>query len=376
MVVRETRPPNVIRTPLGTGDITISSPGIYRLSGATNSITITSPDVDILGNRHTLQKLDNDQENCKLDRINFGDFTGTTDAGLPTTRKSTGLTTFLCRSKTPITVTNCNFSGTDENGTVCGLLLGDNASTYQSASFETVKLSHRLVENCTFQRLGVGVFVLPKMEYYKFSDNFAGHCSNGFVIHGGNTQMTGTSAIWCYEGLYLSYPRTGGLAYSWSGDLTSPTTYSTGALANAYKNRIDGIILNHCFYGLHVRETLNGSDPNLYEVKMTGVQMQANNYGVFNSGYENLNISSGLVYGSTNAFWNTGEIFLYGVRQVGGPRSGSVDIHFGHQVGTGTPESNVYGNIGDTYSRTDGGASTSYYVKESGNTTTTGWVAK
>lgn len=43
--------------------------------------------------------------------------------------------------------------------------------------------------------------------------------------------------------------------------------------------------------------------------------------------------------------------------------------------GSGTPEGNVTAGVGSTYSRTDGGASTSFYVKESG-TGNTGWVAK
>jgi len=44
--------------------------------------------------------------------------------------------------------------------------------------------------------------------------------------------------------------------------------------------------------------------------------------------------------------------------------------------GTGTPEGAVTANIGSTYRRTDGGAGTSFYVKESGNGANTGWVAK
>ncbi|HEX6684536.1 MAG TPA: hypothetical protein VF062_17160, partial [Candidatus Limnocylindrales bacterium] len=45
-----------------------------------------------------------------------------------------------------------------------------------------------------------------------------------------------------------------------------------------------------------------------------------------------------------------------------------------HQ-GAGTPEGAVAAPIGSTYHRTDGGAGTSFYVKESG-TGNTGWVAK
>jgi len=44
--------------------------------------------------------------------------------------------------------------------------------------------------------------------------------------------------------------------------------------------------------------------------------------------------------------------------------------------GTGSPNGAVTADIGSTFRRTDGGAGTSFYVKESGNGTNTGWVAK
>jgi hypothetical protein len=43
--------------------------------------------------------------------------------------------------------------------------------------------------------------------------------------------------------------------------------------------------------------------------------------------------------------------------------------------GPGTPEGSVTAPVGTAYLRTDGGASTTLYVKESG-TGNTGWVAK
>jgi hypothetical protein len=46
------------------------------------------------------------------------------------------------------------------------------------------------------------------------------------------------------------------------------------------------------------------------------------------------------------------------------------------RTGTGAPNSAVTGNVGDIYLRTDGGATTTLYVKESGAGTNTGWVAK
>lgn len=48
-----------------------------------------------------------------------------------------------------------------------------------------------------------------------------------------------------------------------------------------------------------------------------------------------------------------------------------VDITMGY----GTPESNVTKQVGSIFLRLDGGANTSFYVKESG-TGNTGWIAK
>jgi hypothetical protein len=45
-------------------------------------------------------------------------------------------------------------------------------------------------------------------------------------------------------------------------------------------------------------------------------------------------------------------------------------------VGTATPEGAVAAPVGSLFLRTDGGTSTSLYVKETGTTTSSGWVAK
>lgn len=44
--------------------------------------------------------------------------------------------------------------------------------------------------------------------------------------------------------------------------------------------------------------------------------------------------------------------------------------------GSGTPEGSIVADVGALYVRTDGGAGTVLYVKESGGGTSTGWVAK
>lgn len=54
------------------------------------------------------------------------------------------------------------------------------------------------------------------------------------------------------------------------------------------------------------------------------------------------------------------------------PASTSID---GIYSGAGSPEGVVTASVGSIYGRTDGGAGTTLYVKESG-TGSTGWVAK
>jgi hypothetical protein len=44
-------------------------------------------------------------------------------------------------------------------------------------------------------------------------------------------------------------------------------------------------------------------------------------------------------------------------------------------TGTGTPEGAQVGSVGDLFCRTDGGAGTTLYIKQSGSATNTGWVA-
>lgn len=45
-------------------------------------------------------------------------------------------------------------------------------------------------------------------------------------------------------------------------------------------------------------------------------------------------------------------------------------------VGTGSPNNVIVADVGSIYLRTDGGAATTLYVKESGNGLNTGWVGK
>jgi hypothetical protein len=65
----------------------------------------------------------------------------------------------------------------------------------------------------------------------------------------------------------------------------------------------------------------------------------------------------------------TQEKITYGVGIAGAVNS------LYQRVGSGTPEGVVTAPVGAVFHRTDGGAGTSFYVKESG-AGNTGWVAK
>lgn len=46
------------------------------------------------------------------------------------------------------------------------------------------------------------------------------------------------------------------------------------------------------------------------------------------------------------------------------------------RYGAGSPEGRITGDVGDLYLNRSGGAGTVLYVKESGQRTNTGWIAK
>ena len=69
-----------------------------------------------------------------------------------------------------------------------------------------------------------------------------------------------------------------------------------------------------------------------------------------------------------------------GISRVDGTNTQSVNFRPGAgnpiwTSGTGTPEGTVTAPIGSLFTRTDGGAVTTLYIKESGSGNT-GWVAK
>lgn len=75
---------------------------------------------------------------------------------------------------------------------------------------------------------------------------------------------------------------------------------------------------------------------------------------------EQSNGSAWVAYSRTNAYTAAGILI------------GTVKI----LAGTGSPQGAVAAAVGSLFLRTDGGTSTTLYVKETGTTTSSGWVAK
>jgi hypothetical protein len=93
-----------------------------------------------------------------------------------------------------------------------------------------------------------------------------------------------------------------------------------------------------------------------------------------------------------DVFWAVDDIYSQGIIHSGHNTSNAVHIgsngagsgpaialgdsaHVSIRRGAGAPEGSVTANVGSLYLRSDGGASTSLYVKESG-AGNTGWIAK
>jgi hypothetical protein len=81
-----------------------------------------------------------------------------------------------------------------------------------------------------------------------------------------------------------------------------------------------------------------------------------------------------LTYDTTNGWQNEAA----GLPLTGGTLTGSLSVNSTTAIitsGTGTPESVVTAPVGSMFLRTDGGAATTLYIKETG-TGNTGWVGK
>ena len=113
-------------------------------------------------------------------------------------------------------------------------------------------------------------------------------------------------------------------------------------------------------------------------------------YTEVDTGTEKFSIKDGKLYigdesgGSSPAIKSAGGTIQFVDNAGTGPadvalnsiRIGSLTENVKMIKGAGTPEGVVTADSGSTFHRTDGGAGTSFYVKESGDGTATGWIGK
>lgn len=124
--------------------------------------------------------------------------------------------------------------------------------------------------------------------------------------------------------------------------------------------------------------TVNGENNSVYNSSSTNsVAMLVNaseSSDVFH--VESLTVRSKNIIASGTAFsGSVGNFTINGLKAYNVTTYWSTVVPVVHMTGLNTPESAIPANIGSTYRRTNGGAGTCFYVKESG-TSNTGWVAK
>jgi hypothetical protein len=168
------------------------------------------------------------------------------------------------------------------------------------------------------------------------------------------------------------------VAGSSSPSITVDNTVNTGASQLLFKNTVvtgdtDGIFLNGStqtgFGGagsLNIKATTGpiafhtATVTNALSIAQSGAATFANN--VFLNGYIQIANADGRLSfdGGSKVFYTAANTYIQ-------------DLY--RRAGSGDPNGTVTAPVGATYNRTDGGAGTSFYVKESG-TGNTGWVGK
>lgn len=172
--------------------------------------------------------------------------------------------------------------------------------------------------------------------------------------------------------LYKNYTETSGItATSGSSTITDPTqNWTTDELAGAYLNIYDSSgtyqytrqIASNTTTVITIDGTFPSTVSNVKYFVYMPIYLGSADYPWRQGYFGGQDVSSGGSGGQRR-------VLRFGY----GTSSGSdvISIFFG----TGSPESVVTANVGSIYLRTDGGASTVLYIKESG-TSNTGWVAK
>ena len=149
----------------------------------------------------------------------------------------------------------------------------------------------------------------------------------------------------------------------------SMLNYNVNEMQTAFDNTLslDGSAPNamSADFDMNSNDILNAGDITAVNVTVTGTLSGAAVVGL--TATNNLSDVASATTSATNLGLGTGDSPQFTAVNVGGTAIWT--------SGTGTPEAAVTAPIGSLFTRTDGGTSTTLYIKESG-AGNTGWVAK
>ena len=141
-----------------------------------------------------------------------------------------------------------------------------------------------------------------------------------------------------------------------------------------YGNGTSGVhIENNMFYGIGGIYNMSGIrvNPDIATATSMSVSFRSNRFTLESSGTANTFSVPTTITNNAISLFDHDDTGLTRSVATANIRLGSTELCYG----SGDPEGAVVAHIGSIYLRTDGGTSTSFYVKETG-TGDTGWVAK
>ena len=193
----------------------------------------------------------------------------------------------------------------------------------------------------------------------------AGNINDGLIAGMFKSQLWGSGTVAKMRGVQ-----------GWAQSMTGAT--GTATLAQAVYGLVDCVSGSTLTTAVAIDGLINinsGTIGNLYvfraRAETTGSgTVSGNRYGLFIAD-QNIGTVSGTVYNLYSAGSARRNVFEGQVEVGSKILLGTAELRFG----TGSPEGAVTAPVGSAYFRTDGGANTTFYVKESGSGNT-GWVAK
>lgn len=237
-----------------------------------------------------------------------------------------------------------------------------------------------IANNVVAEAVGDGIYVNDATEI-AVSGNTVEGCGSVLLSHFGIHLDGGTgirNVFHCTVTGNTVKNNTGGIRCNFTQKcpVTANTCVNNGRTGNGTQNNASGIILNgdttFVATGNVCYDTAGaGSKTQTFGIVLTGGSPTAiinGNYLTGNAGVGFKNEATGtpLVASRGNVASTTAGSATNFDQDISGAKVFS---------GTGTPEGNVEAPVGSIFRRTDGGAATSFYVKES-TTGKTGWVAK